>query len=348
MISGQKTSFNRNKLFSINRQIYEKISSKSKLNIQQSSNTKDLNHIFITPTKLQKYTELYSRFKSYSKVSTKLNTNNINKTKSIIKPSFSQYYLGNMNSSRKYTSQISNFTNSILYSKTPNKKSRNIHHKFPKNSTIDKGIYLDKLYRNITSVKTQSLMRNTMKNLGTSYKKFFLNKKKLNITSTNKKNNNNKNINDKYNVKSNKAKKIQKYKISINDEECLNNNNNQDDKKIKHILDLKLIQNKIQYGLRKKDEKEKKKSNKNNENIQEFSFNRDFMGDNQYDENDEMKHENNDDIINLVNCKKEWCNLIQSNIISNLLEPESNKKIYEENYEYDTPQFTTLDEQKLN
>ena len=190
-------------------------------------------------------------------------------------------------------------------------------------------------------------MRNTVKNLSTSYKKFFLNKKKINITSTNKKNNN------KNNVKSSKVMKLKKYKMAINDVECLNNNNinnNINDKKIKNILDLKLIQNKIQYGLRKKNEKEKKKSNdKNNEYNGEFSFNRDFFVNNYYDDNVDMKQcENNNDIINFVNSKKEWCNLIQSNIITNLPEFENNKKIYEENYECDTPQFTTLDEQKLN
>ena len=151
MISGNKTSSNKNKLFSINRQIYENTKSKSKLNIQQNSKTKELNHIFITPTKLQKYSELYSKHQSHSKSSTKLNTNNTNKTKSIIQPSFSVYYLGNINSSRKYPSSISNFNNSILYPKTPNKKSRNIHQKFQKNATLDKGINLNKLYPNMLS-----------------------------------------------------------------------------------------------------------------------------------------------------------------------------------------------------
>jgi hypothetical protein len=151
---------------------------------------------------------------------------------------------------------------------------------------------------------------------------------------------------------SSKVLRIKKCKIAINDEECLNNinnrNNNINDKMIKKILELKLIQNKIQYGLAKKSEIFQKKSSNNHEYIQEFSFNKDYILDN-YDENDNKKkcdNDNvNDDIINLVN-KNEWCNIIQSNIITSLPEFEMNKRIYEENYECDTPQFTTLNEQK--
>ena len=199
------------------------------------------------------------------------------------------------------------------------------------------------------SLNTQTLMRNTMKSLNFSYKKFFLNRKKikLNISSTNKKNNI-KRKKEKNNLKSNKVVKIKKYKIAINDEECLNNdksNNNINDNMIKKILGLKLMQNKNQYGLSKKSEIFKKKSGNNNENIQEFSFNKDYIVDN-YDENDNQKNcVNNDDLINLIN-KNEWCNLIQSNIITSLPEFGMNQRIYEENYECDTPQFTTLNEQK--
>ena len=325
------------------------MNSKNKLNIPQNSKTKEINNIVITPTKLQKYTELYSKHKSYSKTSTKINTNYSSKTKNIIKPSFSLCQLGNFNSNLKNPSLISNFNNSSFFPKTPNKKSRNFHQRFHKNSTIDKKINFDKLCPNIPSLNTQSLMRNTVKSLNFSYKKFFLNKKKIKITSTNKKNNN-KSKNKKNNMKSNKVVRLKKYKIAINDEECLNNINNKsniNDKMIKRILELKVIQNKIQCGLGKKSEIFKKKlSNNNNEHIQEFSFNKDYILDN-YDENDNKKkyENNNDDIINLVN-KNEWCNLIQSNIITSFPEFEMNKRIYEENYECDTPQFTTLNERK--
>jgi hypothetical protein len=65
---------------------------------------------------------------------------------------------------------------------------------------------------------------------------------------------------------SSKVVRIKKCKITINDEECLNNinnmNNNINDKMIKKILELKLIQNKIQYGLAKKSEIFQKKSSK--------------------------------------------------------------------------------------
>ena len=349
MISGQNISPRQNKLFSIKSQIYSKMNSKSKLNIPQNSKPKELNNNFITPTKLQKYTELYSKYKSHSKSSTKLNTKYSSKTKSAIKPSFSLCQLVNLNSNSRYPSLISNFNNSSFFPKTPNKKSRNIYNRFHKNSTCDKKINLDKLCPNMPSLNTQTLMRNTMKSLNFSYKKFFLNRKKikLNITSTNKKKNN-KNKKEKNNLKSNKVVKIKKYKIAINDEECLNNdksNNNINDNMIKKILGLKLMQNNIQYGLSKKSEIFKKKSSNNDENIQEFSFNKDYIVDN-YDENDNQKNcVNNDDLINLIN-KNEWCNLIQSNIITSLPEFGMNQRIYEENYECDTPQFTTLNEQK--
>ena len=352
MISERKISPRQNKLFCIKSQIYAKMNSNNKLNIPLNSKTKELSNIFITPTKLQKYTELYSKYKSYSKASTKINTNYSKKSKNMIKPSFSLSQLDNNNSTMKYPSLISNFNNSSFFPKTPNKKSRNIHHGFHKNSIGDKKINSDKLCPNMPSLNTQSLMRNTMKSLNFSYKKFFLNKKKINITSTNKKNNN-KSKNKKNNLKSSsKVLRIKKCKIAINDEECLNNinnmNNNINDKMIKKILELKLIQNKIQYGLAKKSEIFQKKSSNNHEYIQEFSFNKDYILDN-YDENDnKKKYDNdnvNDDIINIVN-KNEWCNLIQSNIITSLPEFEMNKRIYEENYECDTPQFTTLNEQK--
>ena len=344
MISEKNTPSNKNPFLSINRQIYEKINSKAKLNIQPNSKTKS-NNIFITPTKLQKYTQLYSKYKSFSKASTKQNTNKMNKSKSTFKPPFSLYYFTRIKSAQKYPLLISNFSNNnVLYPKTPNKKSRNIQQKFQKHSTMDKN---GKLYPNIqslNSLSTQSLMHNTMKNL-TSYKKFFLNRKKINITATNKNkiNKNDKNTNNKYNVKSNKVVRIKKYKLSINDEESFNNNKMKD-KMIKTFLDLKLIQKKIINGLNKKNETIKKKPAYNNE----FSFNRDFILDNYYIDNDGIKRceNNNDDIINFVN-NDDRSNLIQSNIITNISEIERNKKIYEENYECDTPQFTTLDEQKL-
>lgn len=352
MISGQKTSYNKNKLFGINHQIYENINTKSKLNIQHNSKSKS-NNIFITPTKLQKYTELYSKYKSHTKASTKQNTNSIDKSRSTFKPSFSLYRFSKINPEKRYPSLISTFDNNILNPKTPNKKSRNINQKFQRNSTMDKGVNLDKLYPNINSINslsTRALMHNTMKGLRASYKKFFLDKKKLNITSNNKNKNNkiknsiNSKSNNKYNVKSNKVMKLKK-NISMNNEECFNNNNinyNINEQVIKSIFDLRIFQNKIKIGLNKKDEKIKKKSADNNE----FSFNRDFIMDNYYIENDEMKKldNNNETIIDFVN-NNEKSNLIQSNLMTNLSEIERNKKIYDENYECDTPQFTTLNEQ---
>ena len=116
-------------------------------------------------------------------------------------------------------------------------------------------------------------------------------------------------------------------------------------KMIKSILDVKRLQNKIQYDLNKKIEKIKKKlNNENNEHINEFSFNQDYIVDNYYKENNSNKKwKNNNNIeINLVN-KKGLNNLIQSNIITNFPELERNKKIYEENYECETPKFTKLE-----
>ena len=356
MISARKSTSTNNKLFSINRQIYDKISSKKKLTFPKNSKVNSLNtNICITPTKLQKYTALYSKQKSSSKASTKLNTMTDSKS-SQFKPSFSLNRFSNINSLKKFPSLISSFNNNILNPKTPNKKSRNIQIKFQKNATMDKNINIDKIYPSIQSLNnTHNLMHNTMKSLNTSYKKFFLNKKKINVTSMNKnknlmKNNKNKN-NTNINAKSNKAVRIKKYKIAINDEECLNNNyiNNNDinDKMIKSILDLKYIQNKIQNEFEKKFKK-KNDEKKNNEHINEFSFNRDFFINNYFNENDFMKNnENNNDNMFDISNKNNRCILIQSKLMANLSELEGNKRIYDENYECDTPQFTTLDEKKL-
>lgn len=363
MISGQKSPSNKKKLFSINRQIYEKISSKKKLNLQHNSKSK-INSLYITPTKLQKYTELYSKYKLYSKGSTQHDTHTPIKSKSIFRPSSSLYKFKGISSIKKYPPLISNFNNSssinFLYPRTPNKKSRNIHYQFYKNATMEKRNNFDKLYPNINnsnSLSSQLLMHNTMKNLNYSYKKFFLNKKKINITSINKTKNNNKNTKNKieknknssnYNVKSNKFVRLKKYKISINDEELFNKNiNNINNGSIKSIIDLKLIQNRIQNGL---DNNSNNISEKKKINNDEFSFNRDYFEENYNIVNDEIKKcENiNEDIINFVNVKiNDKNNLIQSKIIANISEMEINKKIYDENYECDTPQFTTIDEQKL-
>ena len=355
MISGRKSSSTNNKLFSINRQIYDKISSKKKLTFPKNAKVNSLNtNICLTPTKPQKYTAIYSKHKSSSKASTKLNTMTDSKS-SQFKPSFSLYHFSNIYSLKKFPSLISNFNNNILNPKTPNKKSRNIHIKFQKNVTMDKNINLDKMYPSIQSLNnTQSLMHNTMKSLNTSYKKFFLNKKKINIISMNKNKNlmkNNKN-NTNHNVKNNKAVRIQKYKIAINDEECLNNNylNNNDinDKMIKSILDLKYIQNKIQNEFQKKlKKKNPNDENKNNEHINEFSFNREFFINNYFNENDYIKNDenNNDNMFDISN-KNNRCILIQSKLMANISDLEGNKRIYDENYECDTPQFTTLEEKK--
>ena len=56
MIRGLTTS-NKKNLFSINRQINEKISSKKKLNFRPNSDRNKLSNFFITQTKLPKYTK---------------------------------------------------------------------------------------------------------------------------------------------------------------------------------------------------------------------------------------------------------------------------------------------------
>ena len=78
--------------------------------------------------------------------------------------------------------------------------------------------------------------------------------------------------------------------------------------------------------------------------IKESSFNKDYSNNNNYyndvDYNNDYNYKiNNNDIIDIFN-KKERCNLIQSKLMK-----MDNEGIYEENYECDTPQFTTLDAQ---
>ena len=167
MISERKIS-NKKNIISINRQIYDKINSKNKLNFK--SNTKNneptKNSIHITPIKLSKYSALYSKYKSYSKATTKSKTTN--KTKNVntpmksneLKQNFSLCQLVKLNLDNKYRSSISNFNNSILYPKTQNKKSRNIFNKFQKNVTVDKRNSLDKLYPNTPNHNSSSLMLN--------------------------------------------------------------------------------------------------------------------------------------------------------------------------------------------
>ncbi len=358
MICERKTP-SKNKLFSINRQIYEKMNSKKKINIPPNFKANEISTICITPTKFQKYLSIYSKYKSYSKANTKMKT--ITNSKSTaFKPSSSVTRFNHLNSNtnKKFPSLISNFNNSnnILHQNTPKRKSRNIHYKIKKNSTMDKKINFDKFYPSIQSLnnnnninQSQSLMGNTMRSLSISYKKFFLNKKKINIASINK----NKNINksEKYknsNEQNKKMHKIKKFKIAINDDEISRNkiekNEDLHKKIIKSILNLKYIQNKVQNEFQKKNEMIMKKisvKNYEEDSIKEFSFNKDYTNNNYY--NDECINNcenNNDDIMEILN-KKERCNLIQSKI----MKLEKNKGIYEENYECDTPQFTTLDAQ---
>ena len=334
MISERKTSASITNLFSINHQTYEKISSIRKLNNQQNSKSKKFENIFITPIKLKKYAGLNSINKFHSSSSTRIATsrnNQIKESKNSLMPSYSLYKLSNINLTKKYPSLISTFYNSKLNPKASNYKSRNIETKLQKTSTTIKRNTLNQYNPNSSSLSNISLMNNTVRNLSSSYKKFFLNKKKINITSTEKKNNNKKFILKNGNLIKNKKNKIEKNYIN--------------NKMIKSILDVKRLQNKIQYDLNKKIEKIKKKlNNENNEHINEFSFNQDYIVDNYYKENNSNKKwKNNNNIeINLVN-KKGLNNLIQSNIITNFPEFERNKKIYEENYECETPKFTKLE-----
>ena len=358
MISERKTP-SKNKLFSINRQIYEKMNSKKKINIPPNFKANEISTICITPTKFQKYSSIYSKYKSYSKANTKMKT--ITNSKSTaFKPSSSVTRFNHLNSNtnKKFPSLISNFNNSnnILHQNTPKRKSRNIHYKIKKNSTMDKKINFDKFYPSIQSLnnnnninQSQSIMRNTMRNLSISYKKFFLNKKKINIASINKNKNINKSEKNKNsNEQNKKMHKIKKFNIAINDDEISRNkiekNEDLHKKIIKSILNLKYIQNKVQNEFQKKNEMIMKKisvKNYEEDSIKEFSFNKDYTNNNCY--NDECINNcenNNDDIMEILN-KKERCNLIQSKI----MKLEKNKGIYEENYECDTPQFTTLDAQ---
>ena len=355
MIRGLTTS-NKKNLFSINRQINEKISSKKKLNFRPNSERNKLSNFFITQTKLPKYTTIYSKCKSNSKSSTKHKTitnskrNNSSRNRTQFKSSFSLPRFIKNNSCCKFSSivsNLSNFNNSILHPKTPNNTSRNISKKLQKNSTTEKKIY----YPSLQSINNiQSSMHNSVRNLDTSYINYFLKKKKVNITSKSK--NKNKNIQNDINknVKSRKMIKIKKYKIVINDEECLDNkftNNDINDRVIKSILDLKNIQNKIQDDFQNRKEKIYKKE-KDNENMNEFSFNREFFINNYFNENNDIKNSeyNNGDIIDIIN-EKERCNLIKSKIINAGISGfKFNKGIYDENCECDTPRFTTLDKKK--
>ena len=257
-----------------------------------------------------------SKNKFHSSASTRITTSRYYQTKeskNALMPSYSLYKLSKINLTNKYPSLINTFYNSKLNQNTSKHKSRNIENKLQKTSTTIKRNTLNQYNPNSSSLSNISLMNNTVRNLSSSYKKFFLNKKKINITSTEKKN------------------KIEKNYIN--------------NKMIKSILDVKRLQNKIQYDLNKKIEKIKKKlNNENNEHINEFSFNQDYIVDNYYIENNpNKKWKNNNNIeINLVN-KKGLSNLIQSNIITNFPELERNKKIYEENYECETPKFTKLE-----
>ena len=358
MISGLKTSRN-NKLFSINRQISEKISLNKKLNIPPNCKANELSTICLTPTKFQKYSAIYSKYKSYSKASTKIKT--ISNSKSPrIQPTSSIKRFNPINSinSNKFPSLISNFNNNILNPQTPNKRSRNIHYKIQKNSTMEKKINFDKFYPSIqnlnnnnTNNQSQNLLRNTMKSLSISYKKFFLNKKKIHLLSVDK-NKNIRNKNKNNSLQNCKTDRIKKSKISICDEECSRNkfekNKELNNKIIKSILNLKYIQNKIQHEFQKKDGaimKKIKVRNCEEDPINEFSFNKDYSNNNNYYNDDDYNNDynyknNNNDIIDIFN-KKERCNLIQSKLMK-----MDNEGIYEENYECDTPQFTTLDDQR--
>ena len=334
MISARKASVSRTNLFSINHQTYEKLSSIRKLNNQQNSKSKEFDNIFITPIKLKKYSGLNSKNKFHSSASTRITTSRNYQTKELkntLMPSYSLYKLSKINLTNKYPSLINTFYNSKLNQNTSKHKSRNIENKLQKTSTTIKRNTLNQYNPNSSSLSNISLMNNTVRNLSSSYKKFFLNKKKINITSTEKKNNNKKFILKNGNLIKNKKDKMEKNFIN--------------NKMIKSILDVKRLQNKIQYDLNKKIEKIKKKlNNENNEHINEFSFNQDYIVDNYYIENNpNKKWKNNNNIeINLVN-KKGLSNLIQSNIITSFPELERNKKIYEENYECETPKFTKLE-----
>ena len=202
---------------------------------------------------------------------------------------------------------------------------------------------------NNTNNQSQNLLRNTMKSLSISYKKFFLNKKKIHLLSVDK-NKNIRNKNKNNSVQNCKTDRIKKSKISICDEECSRNkfekNKELNNKIIKSILNLKYIQNKIQHEFQKKDGaimQKIKVRNCEEDPINEFSFNKDYSNNNNYYNDDDYNNDyknNNNDIIDIFN-KKERCNLIQSKLMK-----MDNEGIYEENYECDTPQFTTLDDQR--
>ena len=363
MISDRRTSKTSN-LISINRQIYDKINSKNKLNFISNKKNPELNSIHVTPSKLSKYSTLYSKYKSYSKASTKLKTinkskisNNTSMKSNELSHNFSLCQLVKMNIANKCSTGISDFNNTnLVYPKTQNKKSRNIFHKFQKNSTIDKRISLDKLYPKTPTINS-TLMHNTMKTMNSSYKKFFLKKKKIKIGSLKTKRI--KTANKGKNTTSKKKLCVKKYKIAINDEDFVNNNiyakNKVNNKMIKSILNLKYIQNKIKSDFEKKNGQIKKQENYL-EHHNEFSFNKEYiienLSDDYYiynDNNDKkMQKNNNEDILELVGKKVNVNNLIQSNIITGFSEFDKNNGIYEENYECETPQFTTLDAQKNN
>ena len=94
MLSERKTSAKKTKVFSINHQIHEKLSSITKLNNHQNSKTKKLENIFITPLKLQKYAGLNTKNKIDSKDSTRTKTSRTSRTKESInnfQPSYSLY-----------------------------------------------------------------------------------------------------------------------------------------------------------------------------------------------------------------------------------------------------------------
>ena len=334
MLSERKTSAKKTKVFSINHQTHEKLSSITKLNNQKNSKVKKLENIFITPLKLQKYAGLNTKNKIDSKDSTRTKTTRTNKTKESInnfKPSYSLYKLSKINLTRKYPSFLNTFYNSKLNHKIYSPKSRSIGNKLKKTSTSVKKNTSMQCYPISKNLSNISLLNSTKKKLNSSYKKFFMNKKKIKITSTEKKNINKKNI-----LKTDRCSKNKKINLE-------NNNNN--NKMIKSIFDVKHLQNKIQNLLNKRCEKiVEKLDDKNIEHIDEFSFKQDYIVDNYYNENNfNQKFKNNNDIeINLDN-KKVLSNLIQSNIISSLPESERNKTIYEENYNCDTPQFNTLE-----
>ena len=357
MISGRKTPRN-NSLFSINHQIYEKMSSKKKLNNPPNFNVIELSTLYLTPSKFQKYSSIYSKHKSYSKASTKRKTISNSKSQKFVPSSLNRFNQQISNSGKKYPSLITNFNNNILNPQTPNRKSRNVHSKFKKNATMEKKINYDKFYPSIQNLnnnnrnnQSQSLLRNTVKNLSISYKNFFLNKKKISIPSinTNIKKNINNNNKKNNNVQICKTHRIKKRKISINDNEYSRNkfekNNDANNKIIKSIINLRYLQHKIQDEFQKKTEaimKKIKVKNYEEDYIKEFSFNKDYTNNNYSNDDDYINNykNNNEDLIDIYK-KRERCNLIKSKLMK-----KENNGIYEENYECDTPQFTTLDEQK--